>query len=62
MKMMEGRDSVDINVEIAAAAAVSEIVEAVKQSARNQYECFAKCGKKYMDGPLSRSKDGFRKK
>lgn len=25
-------------------------------------ECFAKYGKKYMDGPLSKNKDGFRKK
>ena len=31
-------------------------------TASDAYECFAKCGKKYMDGPLSKSKDGFRKK
>ena len=31
-------------------------------TASDAYECFAKCGKKYMDGPLSKSKDGYRKK
>lgn len=35
---------------------------AVIGTASDAYECFAKCGKKYMDGPLSKSKDGFRKK
>lgn len=35
---------------------------AVIGTAPDVYECFAKCGKKYMDGPLSKSKDGFRKK
>lgn len=35
---------------------------AVIGAASDAYECFAKCGKKYMDGPLSKSKDGFRKK
>ena len=31
-------------------------------TASDAYECFDKCGKKYMDGPLSKSKDGYRKK
>ena len=31
-------------------------------TASDAYECFAKCGNKYMDGPLSKSKDGYRKK
>ena len=35
---------------------------AVIGTASDAYECFAKCGKKYMDGPLSKSKDGYRKK
>ena len=35
---------------------------AVIDTASDAYECFAKCGKKYMDGPLSKSKDGYRKK
>lgn len=35
---------------------------AIIGTASDAYECFAKCGKKYMDGPLSKSKDGFRKK
>lgn len=34
----------------------------VISTASDAYECFAKCGKKYMDGPLSKSKDGYRKK
>lgn len=34
----------------------------VISTASDAYECFAKCGKKYMDGPLSISKDGYRKK
>lgn len=35
---------------------------AVIGTASDAYECFAKCGKKYKNGPLSKSKDGFRKK
>jgi hypothetical protein len=35
---------------------------AIIGTASDAYECFAKCGKKYMDGPLSKSKDGYRKK
>lgn len=35
---------------------------AVIGTASDVYECFAKCGKKYMDGSLSKSKDGYRKK
>ena len=35
---------------------------AVISTASDAYECFAKCGKKYKDGPLSKSKDGYRKK
>lgn len=31
-------------------------------AASDAYECFARCGKPYMEGPLSKSKDGFRKK
>ena len=30
--------------------------------ASDAYECFEKCGKKYMDGTLAKSKDGYRKK
>ena len=35
---------------------------AVIASAGDAHSCFAMCGRKYMDGPLSRSKDGYRKK
>ena len=45
-----------------AGVAVSAETRAVIGIASDAYECFAKCGKKYMDGPLSKSKDGFRKK
>lgn len=31
-------------------------------SAEDTYECFEKCGKKYMDGTLSKSKEGYRAK
>ena len=31
-------------------------------TATDAFECFAKYGIKYMNGPLSGSKDGFRKK
>lgn len=31
-------------------------------SAEDAYECFEKCGKKYMDGTLSKSKEGYRAK
>lgn len=34
----------------------------VIENASDAYECFAKCGKKYMDGTLSKSKEGYRKK
>ena len=30
--------------------------------ASDAYECFAKCGKKYMDGPLSKDNSGYRAK
>lgn len=30
--------------------------------AADAYECFEKCGKRYMDGTLSKSKDGYRAK
>lgn len=31
-------------------------------SASDAYECFEKCGKKYIDGTLSKTKDGYRSK
>lgn len=39
-----------------------EKTRAIIGTASDAYECFAKCGKKYMDGTLSKSKDGYRKK
>ena len=30
--------------------------------ASDALECFEKCGKKYMDGPLSKDKNGYRNK
>lgn len=39
----------------------AEVREVVRK-ATDIHECLKKCGKKYMDGPLSKSKDGFRKK
>lgn len=35
---------------------------AVITTASDAYECFTKCGKKYMDGTLAKTKDGYRKK
>lgn len=35
---------------------------AVIAAASDAYECYAKCGKKYMDGLLSKSKEGYRRK
>ncbi len=32
------------------------------ESASDAFECFSKCGKKYMDGTLSKTNDGYRKK
>ena len=31
-------------------------------TAGDAYECFEKCGKKYMEGTLSKSKEGYRVK
>ncbi len=37
-------------------------VRSVIFSAADAYECFEKCGKKYMEGTLSKSKEGYRAK